>query len=390
MRPTRHRSRRPGERPTILMTHDYPPITGGGLALSVGELARLASDDCRVLVLSSRLADHFADDRGRLPCHRSAEHPQYAHARTGWGVVGAIGRADMLVTHWTFSFRPLSTLSVLIGPALGTPTVCVIHTTPEHCRHNRVGRLPVWVRKALIGLMGRALRRCDAVVALGNIHAAALSRAGLPITHVLPLMVSPSQGWSSGRDLEQATSISGERPVVGIAGEFSVLKGADRIPDLVRALAPAFHFRLAGTGPLRSSLLETVAALPTVQRSSVSFVGLLEPAQMPGFYREIDFLVVLSRAEAQSRVVLEAMLAGVIVVAAKDSGVDDLVSHAETGLLLDVREFGSWQAHLMGLVTRPRLMASIRRAARDHALGQFQVSDEGWRRLLGDLVATGS
>ncbi len=54
-------------RPEIVMTHDYPPLTGGGLALGVRELAGLlqAGHDARVRILSSRLADPAADDRQR-------------------------------------------------------------------------------------------------------------------------------------------------------------------------------------------------------------------------------------------------------------------------------------------------------------------------------------
>lgn len=45
----------------VLMLHDYPPVSGGGLALSVLDLTSCLPGS-RYAVLSSRFIDHYADD----------------------------------------------------------------------------------------------------------------------------------------------------------------------------------------------------------------------------------------------------------------------------------------------------------------------------------------
>jgi len=85
----------------IVMVHDYPPLTGGGLALGVRELADLLSVDHDVCVLSSRWRDHFADDR-RV---RGAPGADAGTAVARAGVGHAVRRffdADIIITHWTF------------------------------------------------------------------------------------------------------------------------------------------------------------------------------------------------------------------------------------------------------------------------------------------------
>ena len=86
------------------MVHDYPPLTGGGLAIGVMELACSLRADFRIRVLSSRLADHFADDRAadrRVGPERGP--PEWALVPSRHGVRW-LREADAVIVHWTFSF----------------------------------------------------------------------------------------------------------------------------------------------------------------------------------------------------------------------------------------------------------------------------------------------
>src|SRR5688500_14453671 len=109
-------------RPVVLMVHDYPPFTGGGLALAARELAQLLREDFAFRVLSSRPVDHFADDRRRLAATGGADEPLCALASPR-RTLRWLREADAVVVHWTFSFRRLSTLMLLAAPLVGKPTV---------------------------------------------------------------------------------------------------------------------------------------------------------------------------------------------------------------------------------------------------------------------------
>ncbi len=368
---------------TILMVHDYPPVTGGGLALAVQELARLFGDEFRFLVRTSRLVDHFADDRGRVDVNRATGEPKCTVASPRHAI-GSLRGAAALIVHWTFSFRQLSTLSLLLGPVLGRPTVCVIHTAPAHCDYNRIRRLPLPVRRLLLLFARVLLRRCQAVVALSATHAAALAEAGITPERILPLPVAPSRDYDDAYG--HRAQHRGALTTIGIAGELSLLKGADALPALLQALTPEYAFRIAGRGPFSEPLARAVERLSPAQRARIVLSDRLEPARMPAFYREIDCLLVLSHTESQCRVALEAMLAGVVVVARPAGGIVDLIVDGKTGFLVDVPDPSSVRACLGRISENPEEAAAVRSLAREAARRAFDESRREWRYFLHGLV----
>jgi len=371
-------------RATVLMLHDYPPVTGGGLALSVRELASLVRDELDVYVLSSRLADHFADDHGcgdaGVPDRDGFRWALAVPRRTvRWFV-----QADALVTHWTFSFRWLSTLALVLGPLLRKPTACVIHTAPDHSRYNRLRHLPAATRSSLFRLARWALRHCVAVVALSPSHSAALADDGFPITHVLPMPVTPRTAYRRVYELHRR--VHGPPTTIGIVGELSVLKGADGIPDLLRSLTPQFAFRIAGRGELAPWIALTAAGLRPEQRKLVRLSDRLDPSRITDFYEEIDCLLILSRTESQCRVALEAMLAGVIILARPIYGLVDLVTDGVTGFLLDPDDPEAIRRRLLEIAGNPPEAQAIRGHALAFAEQAFQESQARWRSFLLDLM----
>jgi glycosyltransferase involved in cell wall biosynthesis len=358
----------------LLMVHDYPPLTGGGLALGALELARVLGPGVRCRIVSSRGADDFADDRAAL-----------AGVGTWCGVgstrraLRALRAADVLVVHWTFSFRRLSTAALVLGPLLGTATVCVIHTAPAHCRYNRMRGVPDAARRPVVALLRAALRRCAHVVALGDAHAAALEGAGIRASDVLPLPVA--------RPAPRPRSALRPPLTLGFAGELSRMKGADDLPALLRVLTPQLAFRVAGRGPLMRSIAGTIAALAPDQRAQVSLLGFVSPQDMPAFYAGLDILLVLSRTESQCRVALEAMAAGVVVLARCADEVAHVVQDGVTGFLIDPDDPPAIARLAADLAAAPDRVATVRARALAHAERAFERSSADWRRFLADVDA---
>ena len=362
------------DRPRVVMVHDYPPFTGGGLALSVLALADLMSETFDVEVVSSRAADHFGDDRD------AASRPGVS-VRSVWAGLSVARRADVLMVHWTFSFRRLSTLALAL-PRRPRPTVCVIHTAPDHLVYNRLRRLPTRAKAALVRAVARRLTsRGDTVVALSQAHAAALRNVGIPAAAVLPVAVAPAPVGPAPVERRQRPSRR-----VGIAGELSTLKGADLIPPLLPLLAARYEVRITAAGPLTGSIRAAAARLPDAQRRRVWIEGPLPPAAMDRFYREIDYLLVLSRTESQCRVALEAMLRDVIVVACPAGGVVDLVHDGVTGFLLDRRDPHTVLRRLAEIDAALDLAAAVRAEARAFAQAHQADSAEGCKRFAEALA----
>jgi glycosyltransferase involved in cell wall biosynthesis len=357
------------------MVHDYPPLTGGGLALAVRDLTSVLESDLQCETLSSRLLDHYADDR--------ADHPASRH--TGLALIARMRSTDLLLAHWTFSFRRLATVALVVAPWLGMPVVWVIHTGPDHCAYNRLGALPAKVRNLLVRRFGRLVeRRCAAVVALSPSHAVALGRAGITVTHVLPLPVAPVDAYD---DLWRLRVGDRTTPrIIGVIGELSRLKGVDALPGLIDALTPRFTFHVVGRGPLRGELEHFVAGLDPLRRACVTVLEPVPPGRMAEVYRDVGCVLVLSRTESQCRVVLEAMLCGVVVLARRIDGVADLIVHGRTGYFVDPEQPQSVRKALDDVTDHPSRLREMRARARQVAEEHFRSSCSGWRAFVADAT----
>jgi glycosyltransferase involved in cell wall biosynthesis len=359
------------------MVHDYPPFTGGGLALGVREIAAVVHDLFTVRIVSSRTHDHYADDRPRL-AQPNDQDEHVCTLATPRRAIGWLGDSDLVVINWTFSFRGLSTLLLLATPLLGKPTVLIVHTAPDHVCYNRLRHVPAPLRKGLVALVAAAAHRCTAVVALSPAHADALRRVGFPVTRVVPLPVAIER-------YRTALDRRHDRPIrtVLILGELSRLKGADAIPHLLPFLTSTFAVRIVGRGPLAELVTTAAATLSHAQRVVISEP--VEPSAVPRVLDEVDCVLVLSRSESQCRVVLEAMLSGVVVLARGVGGICDLVSNDRaTGFLIDPDEPEAVYKTLLLLANDLAEAGRVRKCAFEHARHVCTGSRSGWRRLLVD------
>jgi glycosyltransferase involved in cell wall biosynthesis len=364
------------------MVHDYPPLTGGGLALAALEVARLADAVADVTVLSSRFADHYANDGAEFSGKVTVDGCD-VKVIPAWRAILLLRRTDVVMIHWTFSYRRLSTLAILLAPHLAAPVVCVIHTAPAHTRFNWVRRLPRGGRRLLCVITGRLLRKCDAVIALGPSHAATLTLSGIRPTHIAPIPARPDRLPA----LPPSAAPHGKLLTLGVAGELSGLKGTTAVPALLTALTPRFEFRITGEGPLRHHIDHVVRNLSPQQRSCVCVSDRLAPGEMAAFFSAIDCLIVPSWTESQCRLALEAMLAGVVVLARPVEGLADLVTDSVTGFHI-YPEHVETVDRALGRLAEPAVRSGIQRRAWHRAVWYNSRACEQWRGLINVLVAS--
>lgn len=168
-----------------------------------------------------------------------------------------------------------------------------------------------------------------------------------------------------------------ERPrdgvVVGYAGRLTAAKGVDTVVEAI-AGDRRMRLRVAGDGPERAAL----AQLADRVGARVDFVGALPVADLAEFYRTLDVLAVPSRTtptwvEQFGRVAVEAMSAGVPVVASDSGALPDVVGGA--GLLVPEGDVGAWRKALVRVCTDRALAARLREAGFDRA------DDCTWERV---------
>lgn len=173
--------------------------------------------------------------------------------------------------------------------------------------------------------------------------------------------------------------------VVGFLGSFEPRKGlldlAAAWPAVARA-APEAHLVLVGRGSQDALLRERLAGAPRVH-----FLG--HRADTAGVMRALHLLVLPSYVEGAPNVVLEAMAAGVPVVATAVSGTPELVADGETGRLVPAGDPPSLAAALGALLADPGCRRRMGEAGRARATERFTLARmiDQYEALLLSLAA---
>ncbi len=169
------------------------------------------------------------------------------------------------------------------------------------------------------------------------------------------------------------------RGVVGYVGRLEPHKG---VATLVEAVAghPDLVLEVAGAGPDEADLRERAAAAG--QR--IRFVGPLDQADLPAFYRSLDVLAVPSLdtpswREQFGRVVVEALACGAPVVASDGGALPGVVGDA--GLIVAQGDPAALRAALDRVVGDRELRAAL------SAAGPAVAESCGWDRVAADLEA---
>lgn len=131
-------------------------------------------------------------------------------------------------------------------------------------------------------------------------------------------------------------------------GRLRIRKGVE---VLLEALQPGMRLLIAGDGEHRAALESKAAELRL--ESQVRFLGRCDAARVRGLLKGAAALVVPSTYEGMPLVVLEAMEAGVPVVASRVSGIPEVVEDGRTGWLVPPEDPRALAAALTEVLGRP-------------------------------------
>ena len=202
----------------------------------------------------------------------------------------------------------------------------------------------------------------DSILAISEGVRQALIQSGVAATRI---EVVPS-----GIDLEPFQAPfdrPGVRRRLGLAeGDLLILQIGALAPhksqtDLLRAAAAALarrqdlRFWIAGEGPLRAELEAEHRALKLGE--AVRLLGFRE--DVTELLRSADLFVVSSYLEGMGTSILDAMAAGLAVVATRVGGIPEIVEHDATGILVPPRDPEALAAAILDLAGDPARRAAL-------------------------------
>ncbi len=155
-----------------------------------------------------------------------------------------------------------------------------------------------------------------------------------------------------------------DRFIVAVLANFRSMKGHTDILEAARELSsliPHILFIFAGEGPLRQDIEEEVVLDPVLRRIII-FPGVVE--EPFNLLHASDVFLLASHWEGCPASILEAMAAGVPVVATRVGGIPELVEHEVTGLLIPPKKPFALKDALVRLYENPSLAAQISHHAR--------------------------
>ena len=155
---------------------------------------------------------------------------------------------------------------------------------------------------------------------------------------------------------------SGPTMQVGYVGRLSEEKAPLTFIDVARNVDdPRIEFVMAGAGPLEAKVRRHIAR----SGNRVSFIGMTD--DVPGLLASLDLLVVPSVFDGRPNAVLEALAAGVPVIASRVGGLAALIHDGETGFLVEPGDTDTIVRHLRHLAENPRELMDLRRSTRTFA-----------------------
>lgn len=195
------------------------------------------------------------------------------------------------------------------------------------------------------------------------------------VTHAGKDVFTNSFGWpeSMTRVIENGVCVPdtcqiNTRPPIrlGSVGRMVELKGQDNLLKAISLLASQglpmrgnYSLHFYGNGPQEQQLRETAAG---IDAENIVFHGM--ESDINKIYQEIDVLVVASRSEGLSMVIIEAMARGKPAIATRVGGNPSLVLPDVTGVLVEFGDVQGMAAALKAMILDPAQIERLGNGAR--------------------------
>ena len=348
----------------VNMTLD--PVTGGGSAertLQISRALNRAGHQCTILTTDTGLSPAYLQQCSKwglnvvaLP---SLWKRFYLPRPSQYLIKKLVAGADVvnLMSHWTLInalvYRAVKKLSkpYTVCPA-GTLTIFGRSRVLKELYNHLVGREIVLYANGHIAISPNEIEQFKSYgVQPGRVT-------------VIPNGINPDDFSESDGKKFRARHGIGDAPLILFLGRLNIIKGPDMLLDAFCRCSQdermkAYHLVFAGPdGGMLNALKRMVEASDVKDR--VHFTGHIGSSEKSDAYRSAEFLVIPSRQEAMSIVVLESGITGTPVLITDQCGFDDVAAVA--GGMVVAASVEGLQEGLLAMTGNP---------ARSEIMGQY-------------------
>ncbi|MGC8120152.1 glycosyltransferase [Marinobacter sp. VGCF2001] len=376
-----------------MFTNNYLPFIGG-VPISIERLRRgLEQLEDSTLIVAPRYRDQPEQEQAvvRVPsllamgAKREFRLANIFLARVRKRVRAF--RPDVIHLHHPFW---LGSLGLFMARQLRIPAIYTYHTRLEHYAH--FVPLPGALFRNLIShaLIKRFANRCDGVIVPTYSTEEYLRMIGV----TTPTFVQPTGIEFERFQAVESSDVAQLRSELGLTDEKVFISVArlsneknidfmiEAMDQLRRESEVPFRFLMIGDGHQRDRLQAKIDDLEL--GSHFTLVGAVQPDDMALWYNLGDAFLFASKSETQGMVILEAMSAGLPVVAVRSSGIEDVVRDGLNGFKTPENQ-ARWLERTRQLLEDDELRSGLSDKARDFAA---DYSVEQFARDVREIYAT--
>ncbi|MBI1353575.1 MAG: glycosyltransferase [Acidobacteria bacterium] len=225
-------------------------------------------------------------------------------------------------------------------------------------------------------LLLHALRAADAVVAVSN----GLAQDVLALDPSLDARLHVIPNGIDVNAVRRQPAAPRSRPYALYAGRLAASKSVPRIVEAfgrIAAEAPELDLLLAGAGDREHEVRAAIERLSLHDRAIL--LGPRPREEVYSLMKSSRFVTLASDAEGLPLVGLEALAAGVPLVAPRVAGVTEIIEHGVNGLLFEPRDAAAYAARMLELHRSEALSRQLRAGARAFPIDDYDI-DRLWRR----------
>lgn len=359
-----------------IFTNSYKPITTGVVNSIRFFRQGLVEKGHKVYVFAPRFYNYKDDEEDiyRFPSVNLSTRVKFPVATYFFNrILREIPKLDLDIVHCHHPFI-LGTVGAAFARRLGIPLIYTFHTQYERYSHYVPFNQNI-VRRLTKETVIRYIQRCDCVIAPTRsirdmlVDSYKVSNRIEVVPNAIDL--KPYENLD-GSIVRKRYGLYDERLLISVGR----LAAEKNLPFLLRAFREMVYtdrglmLMLVGGGPEEANLRRLAKRLGIDRK--VIFAGPVDYQLIPGYLASADMFVMASTTEVGPLVLIEAMAAGLPVVAVDACGARDAIVSGVNGILTNQDERGFAES-VLGLLkddaSRRRISSGARETAQGYSIG---------------------